>query len=286
MLAACLHVLAFSAVLTQVAHATPQPLAVGSQDSSIDYYPPGAWGYANATDGFSKVDGAGVLMFVFQNASDAEVSWRTPNATETFEFWAFQRSDGGNASISFDNGPETVFDYYNSSGRGTDGPVLVYSTGNLSPAEHTVRIKNLFDVRGTLNRGYGQLNVDHFVIIPLSADVTSSSTSSAAPSSTSSPARTSSTQSSSPTAKPGGSSNHTGAIAGGVAGGVVGLAVISLALFLFLRKRRRPGYTAPPMTENPGYPGSDTTGLTPEYWNTTSPAQRFSTADCNIIRSK
>jgi hypothetical protein len=79
MLAACLHVLAFSAILTQVVNATPQPLGVGSQDPTIDYYPPGAWGYANATDGYSKVGGAGVLMFVFDNASDAEVSWRTPS---------------------------------------------------------------------------------------------------------------------------------------------------------------------------------------------------------------
>ncbi|KAF9512637.1 hypothetical protein BS47DRAFT_1049182 [Hydnum rufescens UP504] len=153
---ACLHVLAFSIVFTQVANAIPQPVAVGSQDFSIDYYPPTAWGYANATDGFSKVDGASVFMFVYQNASEAQVSWRTPNATQTFEYWAYQRSDGGNASISFDNGPEILFDYYNSSNKGTDGPLLVYSTGTLSPEQHTVRIKNLFDVRGTLNLGYGE----------------------------------------------------------------------------------------------------------------------------------
>ncbi|KAF9512641.1 hypothetical protein BS47DRAFT_1363046 [Hydnum rufescens UP504] len=197
-------------------------------------------------------------MFVYQNASEAEVSWRTPNAT------AYQRSDGGNASISFDNGPEILLDYYNSSNTGTDGPLLVYSTGTLSPEQHTVRIKNLFDVRGTLNLGYGQLNVDRFVIIPVPGGATSMSTSPSAttiPSSTA--VLTSSTQSS--TAKPGGSNNHAGAIAGGVVGGMVGLALISLALFLVFRRGRRPGYTAPPMTENTGYPDSDRTGAALQY---------------------
>jgi len=138
----------------------PQPIATGSQDPSIKYYPADSWGYAYAQYGFSKVAGVGgVLEFVFQNASNAEVLWRTPNATQSFEFWAFQRSDGGNASISFDAGPETVFDYYNQSSGQGEGPVLVYHTDSLSPQEHTVTIKNLFDARGTLNLGYGQLNV-------------------------------------------------------------------------------------------------------------------------------
>ncbi|KAF9505119.1 hypothetical protein BS47DRAFT_1386039, partial [Hydnum rufescens UP504] len=133
---------------------------------------------------------------------------------QTFEYWAYQRSDGGNASISFDNGPEILLDYYNSSNTGTDGPLLVYSTGTLSPEQHTVRIKNLFDVRGTLNLGYGQLNVDRFVIIPVPGGATSTSTSPSATTILSSTAvLTSSTQSS--TAKPGGSNNHAGAIAGG-----------------------------------------------------------------------
>jgi hypothetical protein len=76
---ACLHVLAFFAVLAQVANAIPQPVLVGSLDPTIHYYPPGSWGYANATDGFSKVQGFGVLMFVYQNNNEAEVLWRTPS---------------------------------------------------------------------------------------------------------------------------------------------------------------------------------------------------------------
>ncbi|KAF9512635.1 hypothetical protein BS47DRAFT_1345224 [Hydnum rufescens UP504] len=239
---ACFHVLAFSTVLIQVANAIPQPVTVGSQDPSIGYYPSGSWAYVNATDGFSKVGGFSVFMFVLHNSYEAKVRWTTPGK-------AFQRSDGGNASISFDNGPATVFDYYNGTSNGSDGPVLVYSTDSLSPEQHTVSIKNLVDSRGTLYMGYGQLNVDHFFIIPVSPGATTIE---------------SSTSSTSPTAKPGGSSNHVGAIAGGVGGGVAGLALISLALFLFLRRGRR---RAVLHLSCPKIPGA-----TPEYWNTPSPS--------------
>ncbi|KAF9517714.1 hypothetical protein BS47DRAFT_1389682 [Hydnum rufescens UP504] len=272
---ASLHVLAFFAALAQVAHAIPQPVLVGSRDSSIYYYPPGSWGYTNATDGFSKAGGFSVFVFVFQNNNEAEFvdPWRShpPDATQTFEYWAYQRSDGGNASISFDNGPATVFDYYNGTSNGTDGPVLVYSTYSLSPEEHTVSIKNLFDARGTLDLGYGEMNVDHFVITPVSPNPTSTSTSPSSTPVSSSAAQTSSTQSSTPTAKPGHSSNHVSAIAGGVAGGVVGLALISVALFIFLRRGRGQGSSAPLMTQDPGEPESGTTDAAPEHRDSTLP---------------
>jgi len=173
-----------------------------------------------------------------------------------------------------------VFDYYNQTSSGADGPVLVYSTANLSPQEHTVTIKNLFDSRGTLNQGYGQLNVDHFVIIPIdpTALTTSSSSSSTSttPTSSSSPSLTQShsTQSTTPTPKPaGGSDNHAGAIAGGVVGGLAGLALVAAGLFLLMRwdRKRASARSAPLMAQSAGYPGSGTTAATPELWNATPP---------------
>lgn len=92
---ACLYALAAFAIVGPAAlvnaGAAPQPIDVGSQDPTIKYSPPNSWFYANATGGFSKVGGTGVLEFVLYNASQAQASWRTPSKCRAVIFWSSSR---------------------------------------------------------------------------------------------------------------------------------------------------------------------------------------------------
>lgn len=75
-------------------------------------------------------------------------------------------SDGGNATISFDNGPEHLVNYYNSTP--DDGhivPSIRFKATTLTPIQHTIRIKNVFDANGTINGGYGRLNVRLLLLV-------------------------------------------------------------------------------------------------------------------------
>jgi hypothetical protein len=75
----------------------------------------------------------------------------------TFQFYGYQRSDGGVYSIRFDNGPDfEEINVYNVSSTGNDHPVLLYTKLGLSNAIHTVTITNLYDARTSK---YGQMNV-------------------------------------------------------------------------------------------------------------------------------
>lgn len=75
-----------------------------------------------------------------------------------------------------------------------------------------------------------------------------------------SPTATASTNSASSTS----SGTNAGAIAGGVVGGVVGLALIALAVFLFLRRRRRAG-AVPASAQFAGAEKVDLVGHSPTF---------------------
>jgi len=164
------------------------------------------------------------------------------------EYWGYQRSDGGNFSICFDCPPTYnlgyLIDALNTSTNGTQPPILLYAKYDLSYAVHNITIANLFDSRATINNnpngpgGYGQMNLEHLLLIAPATPPTSSTQGSSSGSRTS--AETSSS-SSSPTAPAAGgsSSSNTGAIAGAVVGGLAALASIAVILFFLFRKRKQ-----------------------------------------------
>ena len=73
-----------------------------------------------------------------------------------YEFWAYQRSDGGLYSITVDGGSPNQIDAYNQTSTGNDPPVRLYSATGLSNTPHIVTITNELDTR--VNH-YGQMNV-------------------------------------------------------------------------------------------------------------------------------
>ncbi|KAF9515937.1 hypothetical protein BS47DRAFT_730530 [Hydnum rufescens UP504] len=212
-----------SVALLAAAAPAPQPYEVGSLNATITYTPDSSWGTYIAPGGFQTEANTSVAVFSTKQTNLSAVNWTTPYPTVTFQWWGYQRSDGGNATVSIDDSLVQVVDYYNKSSPGTAFPVLLYSVASLSPAVHRIYIRNQFDARGTFGSGYGEINVDHFVVIPVDAATTSSAVStSTSSSSSSSPSAT--TSSATPTPAVRSSNNHAGAIAGGVVGGVVGLA--------------------------------------------------------------
>lgn len=73
-----------------------------------------------------------------------------------FEIFAYQRSDGGQFSVTVDGGASFTVDFYNKTSTGDDPPVLLYAATGLSNQTHTIQMTNLLDSRVGK---YGQLNV-------------------------------------------------------------------------------------------------------------------------------
>lgn len=73
-----------------------------------------------------------------------------------FEIYAYQRSDGGQFSITVDGSAASTVDFYNKTSTGNDAPVLLYATNGLSSEVHSIKMTNLLDSRVGK---YGQLNV-------------------------------------------------------------------------------------------------------------------------------
>ncbi|KAH7073425.1 acid protease [Auriculariales sp. MPI-PUGE-AT-0066] len=99
--------------------------------------------------------------FLIGDKDKGVITFKFPVASSTFEFHAWQRSDGGNATVSIDGGKPAVISYHNATSSGDDGPIKLYSKSGLANKIHTVVIKNVLDKR---TNSYGQLNVDSFWI--------------------------------------------------------------------------------------------------------------------------
>ncbi|KZT51859.1 hypothetical protein CALCODRAFT_521087 [Calocera cornea HHB12733] len=227
---------------------------VPSTTPDIGFAPNGDWfGIAapGATNGQAKFDRGDAT-----GLSQAFITYTFSQPATGFEYWGYQRSDGGLFSICFDCAPTSTLgdriDALNTSTNGTEPPRLLYSKYDLSYAVHNLTIANLFDQRATIgnatNGAYGQITMDRFVLIspatPPSSSSSTASTSSSPSSSESTSASTTGSPSSSVGAGTSGStsSSHSnaGAIAGGVIGGLAGLAaIIAIVLFCMLHRRKR-----------------------------------------------
>jgi len=227
---------------------------VPSTSSGITYLPTDAW-VPVAANGSTNGQSEFLIGDNLDGLADAFITYTFSQPATGFQYWGYQRSNGGLFSICFDCPPTYTLgdriDALNASTDGTEDPRLLYSKYDLSYAIHNLTIANLFDSRATINGngtsgGYGQMSLDRFVLISPSTPPT---TSSALPSSTtaSSTSSTSASTSSSPSAAavvPGGgqssgSSSNAGAIAGGVVGGIAGLAIIALLLWFFVFRKNR-----------------------------------------------
>ncbi|KZT51861.1 hypothetical protein CALCODRAFT_503006 [Calocera cornea HHB12733] len=225
---------------------------VPSTTSGITYSPTDAW-IPVAANGSTNGQSEFLIGDALNGGSNAFITYTFSQPATGFQYWGFQRSDGGLFSICFDCPPTYTLgdriDALNKSTNGNEPPRLLYSKYDLSYAIHNVTIANLFDSRATIDNSttgaYGQMSLDRFVLItPATPPTTSSSqaSSTAGPTSASS-----SSPSSSPSAaaaggngQSGSSGSNTGAIAGGVVGGVAALVIVALLLwFFFFRKRNQ-----------------------------------------------
>ncbi|KZT51856.1 hypothetical protein CALCODRAFT_521085 [Calocera cornea HHB12733] len=232
-----------------------------SQTNGITYSPSDAWDPLNspgATGGSAMFD----LTDELHGYSDAFITWTFPQPATGFEYWAYQRSDGGLFSICFDCSPTSTLgdriDALNASTNGTESPRLLYAKYDLPYAVHNLTIANLFDSRATIlgstSGGYGQITLDRFVLeAPLDPPPTTTTSTTSQTSSTAgtTPSDSTSPSSGSGSGSDGGlganppassSSNHTGAIVGGVVGGVAAilLAILCVLLYRMLQRRRQP----------------------------------------------
>ncbi|KZO94277.1 hypothetical protein CALVIDRAFT_600189 [Calocera viscosa TUFC12733] len=225
---------------------------IPSTSGSVDFAPNGDWfsiSAPGATDGQAEFDRGDSV----HGLSQAFITYTFSQPATGFQYWAYQRSDGGLFSICFDCPPTSTLgdriDALNTSTNGTEPPRLLYSKYDLSYAVHNVTIANLFDQRATINNAtngaYGQITMDRFVLI---TPATPPSSSAGAQSSTHSSGSTSASGSPSSSAaagtsgSAGSSQSNTGAIAGGVIGGIAVIAIIAALIFFFMRRRnQRPG---------------------------------------------
>ncbi|EJD51709.1 hypothetical protein AURDEDRAFT_111746 [Auricularia subglabra TFB-10046 SS5] len=79
-----------------------------------------------------------------------------------FEYWAYQRSDGGVLQITFDGAQASRIDLYNKTSTGDDFPLKLFTVSGLENTAHTVVVSNLNDSRVA---HFGQANMDHAVLI-------------------------------------------------------------------------------------------------------------------------
>ncbi|KZT51858.1 hypothetical protein CALCODRAFT_558385 [Calocera cornea HHB12733] len=220
---------------------------VACTDRGITYNPQDAWT-------INTVAGETATLFVGDETGlrNGYITYTFDEPAFGFEYWGYQRPDGGLFSVCFDCPDEYTdtgdpINFLNASANATDSSVLLYSNYELSYGIHNVTISNLVDARATYEGnypgGYGQLSVDRFVLISLpNSTTTSDSSSSSVPGTTrgvGASSESSLTSAAAPlqTSKP---SSYVGAIAGGVCGGIVALALNALLLwFLLFRAQNR-----------------------------------------------
>ncbi|EJU02503.1 hypothetical protein DACRYDRAFT_116178 [Dacryopinax primogenitus] len=199
---------------------------IPSFDPTVSYQPSGTWSPVGILNGST----GGRAMFD-QGSLPGYITYTFPQPATGFEYWGFQRSDHWLMSICFDcppgdTGGDQVGTGLNITTNGSEPPRLLYSVYNLTYAIHNVSCTNLFDPRTSIKfptPSYGQMNLDHFVLVSPTTPPTSTSTSSTQPDGTA-------------TAGAGGSSSsgsHVGPIVGGVLGGIAGLVILFLLFFFF-----------------------------------------------------
>ncbi|EJD50522.1 hypothetical protein AURDEDRAFT_112165 [Auricularia subglabra TFB-10046 SS5] len=155
--------LAFAAVLALVhSQVAAEDIPVGAGNALIQYTPPPAkdsWISFAAPGAFN---GSG--QFLLGQQDKGVITFSPPQAFVGFQFFGYQRSDGGIYSITFDGANARRIDVYNKTSTGDDAPLNLFHINDLPNTPHTVVIQNLNDARVGK---YGQMNIDHIVITTL-----------------------------------------------------------------------------------------------------------------------
>ncbi|EJU04492.1 acid protease [Dacryopinax primogenitus] len=148
-----LAVLSATAVL--FAHCT-HALTVFSTDPNITYSPSSSWDLLT-TPG-STGTGSSFLLGPHNNGS---ITFTFPQPSTTFQWWGYQRSDGGVAQICIDGGACQDYSFSNASTNGSENPRLLANITGLSNSIHTIVMTNVEDPSV---KAFGQMTVDRFVL--------------------------------------------------------------------------------------------------------------------------
>ncbi|KZO95678.1 acid protease [Calocera viscosa TUFC12733] len=129
---------------------------VFSTDSHITYSPASSWNLL----GEPGSTGCG-SQFLLGPRNNATVTFTFPQSSTSWQWWGYQRSDGGLAQVCVDGANCLDFSYYNASTNGSESPRLLATLSALPNTMHTITITNVEDP--AVNQ-YGQMTVDRFII--------------------------------------------------------------------------------------------------------------------------
>lgn len=147
------------ALLATASAALAAQVPIGVTNAAVTLAPPtdSSWTVIPSPGAFNS-SGA----FNINNTNVGTITIKAPIAFVGFEYWAYQRSDGGVLQITFDGAQASRIDLYNKTSTGADFPLKLFTVSNLENTEHTVVITNLNDSRVG---HFGQANMDHAVLI-------------------------------------------------------------------------------------------------------------------------
>lgn len=154
------------------AHATTSAPAAHSTaaqepDINIPYGPSNALWKLQPADptAWAVIDAPGVFNvtahFAIKDQDKVIATFAAPQPYVGFEFWGYQRSDGGMYALLIDGVSVGPIDVYNKTAGQNDPPVLLYKNNHLERKHHLVQLRNLVDSR--VHKA-GQFNIDHVVI--------------------------------------------------------------------------------------------------------------------------
>lgn len=141
--------------------------AAAEPDIHIPYGPSNAlWSLQPADSSAWKVTAApGVFNvtahFAVKDQDKVVATFKPPQPFVGFEFWGYQRADGGMYALLIDGVQVAPIDVYNKTAGAHDKPVLLYNTTHLERVHHVVQLRNLVDPR---THKAGEFNIDHVVI--------------------------------------------------------------------------------------------------------------------------
>ncbi|KIJ24097.1 hypothetical protein M422DRAFT_72422 [Sphaerobolus stellatus SS14] len=183
------------------------------------------------------------------NSLSANVTFTFPTPAIAFYYYGIQRSRGGFYGICIDcdpNNPQWVdIDAVNRTDDGKNPPVVLFSKTFTVPAVHEIIIRNQNDTRFDNS----QLTIDRIDLEVAGPSTTSSSSSQGTSSTPGNPSSTAPTSSIPSSPNTSGASSQSSSPIGAIAGGVIGgLAIILLAILIFIWLRRGKRFKKIPQT--------------------------------------
>jgi hypothetical protein len=129
-----------------------------STDSHFTYTPASEWDVI----GYYGSEGCGTEFFMADSA--ATVTFVFPVASTFFQWYGYQKLNGGKATVCVDNAPASscqTVSFWNATVGDTDPPRMLFQQTGLSNATHTVTITSIID---PMINDYGQLTMDHITL--------------------------------------------------------------------------------------------------------------------------